>query len=310
MSVIRFNGANTLAEAFALLKNKFNTKVDKIDGMGLSEYDLNSTLKSRYDAAYTHAQSAHAPTNAERNALVGVQKNGEDIAIDTATRKANVTVPTKVSELENDSGYVKGIGDVLLSVYPVGAIYISTIETSPATLFGGTWQRINDTFLLAAGSAYSAGSTGGAANVTLTSAQMPSHTHSGSTVSSGSHTHTATTGSAGSHYHSASSGTSGSHTHAGYGAVYHGTGSTWNPGAESYAEITEWRTISAGNFTQYAGDHSHSVSVSSAGSHTHSLTTASSGSHTHTVSIGSTGSGESHNNMPPYLTVYMWKRTA
>jgi hypothetical protein len=25
---------------------------------------------------------------------------------------------------------------------------------------------------------------------------------------------------------------------------------------------------------------------------------------------GSTGSGTAHNNMPPYLAVYMWQRTA
>lgn len=300
-----------MAEVFVLLKNKLNTKVDKIDGKALSEYDLSAALKSQYDAAYTHSQSAHAPTNAERNALVGIQKNGEDIAIDAATRKANIAVPTKTSELENDSGYVKGISDVLLSVYPVGAIYISTIETSPASLFGGTWQRINDTFLLAAGSAYSAGSTGGAANVTLTSEQIPSHTHSGSTASAGSHTHTATTGSSGSHTHTATTDSSGYHYHAGPSNrwfIYH-YGSYQSGGAPSGAWGNggySWY----GDETAYAGSHTHSLTTASAGSHTHSLTTASSGSHTHTVSIGSTGSGGSHNNMPPYLTVYMWKRTA
>lgn len=42
-------------------------KVDKVTGKGLSTNDLTATLKSNYDAAYTHSQAAHAPSNAEKN---------------------------------------------------------------------------------------------------------------------------------------------------------------------------------------------------------------------------------------------------
>lgn len=52
------------------------------------------------------------------------------------------------------------------ALYPVGSIYMSVNSTNPSSLFGGTWQRIQDTFLLAAGSSYSAGSTGGSASHT------------------------------------------------------------------------------------------------------------------------------------------------
>ena len=37
-----------------------------------------------------------------------------------------------------------GGGVSLSSVYPVGSIYMSVNSTSPATLFGGTWERIQD----------------------------------------------------------------------------------------------------------------------------------------------------------------------
>lgn len=65
-----------------------------------------------------------------------------------------------------------------LDSYPVGAIYLSTVATSPAEVFGGTWKQLNDVFLLA-GSAktFPFGSTGGVKEVTLTAAQMPMHAH-------------------------------------------------------------------------------------------------------------------------------------
>ena len=76
-------------------------------------------------------------------------------------------------------------------VYPVGSIYWSSNNTNPSTLFGGTWTQIKDRFILAAGDSYSNGATGGAATVTLTVSNMPSHKHSftpSGTVSSHSHT--------------------------------------------------------------------------------------------------------------------------
>lgn len=68
---------------------------------------------------------------------------------------------------------------ILQTIYPVGTIYISMENTSPATLFGfGTWERIRDRFLLAGqSSTYPIGSTGGSATQTLTVNQLPSHTH-------------------------------------------------------------------------------------------------------------------------------------
>ncbi len=48
--------------------------------------------------------------------------------------------------------------------YPVGAIYLSVADTSPASLFGGTWERLSDgRVLVAANDSYPAGSTGGSA---------------------------------------------------------------------------------------------------------------------------------------------------
>ena len=82
------------------------TKVDKETGKGLSTNDLTNVLKGNYDAAYTHSVAPHAPSNAEKNVIVGIQKNGTDVAVNTTTRKANIVVPTKVSDLTNDTGFI------------------------------------------------------------------------------------------------------------------------------------------------------------------------------------------------------------
>lgn len=103
---IKYNGENVISYLLTLLKGKFDTKVDKAEGKGLSTNDLTDVLKGNYDVAYTHSQSAHAPSNAEKNVLVGIQKNGTDVSVDTVTRKANIVVPTKTSDITNDSGFI------------------------------------------------------------------------------------------------------------------------------------------------------------------------------------------------------------
>ena len=116
--------------------------------------------------------------------------------------------------------------------YPVGSVYISSQPTDPGTLFGGTWTRIKDSFILAAGDSYAAGATGGEATHTLTVAEMPSHRH----------------------------------------------------------EITS-RTA-AGNYYGYA------------------VTSDNTSTTIGTINTQATGGGAAHNNMPPYITRYVWERTA
>lgn len=72
-------------------------------------------------------------------------------------------------------------------LYPVGSIYMSVGTTSPAVLFGGTWEQIEGKFLLASSSNHEVNSTGGSEthtpsgtvnNHTLTLKETPSHKHS------------------------------------------------------------------------------------------------------------------------------------
>lgn len=93
-----------------------------------------------------------------------------DEAVDTDKLADGAITPDKV-----DSTLLAAVCDM---IYPVGSLYMSTDSTSPASRFGGTWERIKDKFLLSAGDTYAAGATGGAATVTLTEANLPSHNHS------------------------------------------------------------------------------------------------------------------------------------
>lgn len=67
--------------------------------------------------------------------------------------------------------------DFINLFYPVGSIYMSVNDIEPSVLFGGTWEKIKDRFLLASGDTYTTGNTGGEATHTLTVNEMPSHEH-------------------------------------------------------------------------------------------------------------------------------------
>ena len=95
--------------------------------------------------------------------------------------KFNTLLHNRIEQMINDaiSNAMSG-GSIVLtdvqSLYPIGALYMSTNSTDPSSIFKfGTWERIEDCFLLAAGSQYSPGSSGGEATHTLTEDEIPSH---------------------------------------------------------------------------------------------------------------------------------------
>jgi hypothetical protein len=70
-----------------------------------------------------------------------------------------------------------------LAIYPVGSVYMSANSTSPASLFGGTWEQIKARFLLGAGDSYALGSTGGEAQTLIAANNLPEHNHTVTTTS-------------------------------------------------------------------------------------------------------------------------------
>lgn len=131
---------------------------------------------------------------------------------------------------------IRYLGKALLDyLHPVGSVYQSTDSTSPAELFGGTWEQIKDVFLLAAGDSHAAGSTGGEEEHTLTKVEIPDHTHT---------------------------------------LKYTGQSVT-----EGVNAIRLYQAAS-NQYNEYSGGQSSDCG------------------------------GQAHNNMPPYLAVYTWRRTA
>ena len=176
------------------------------------------------------------------------------------------------------------------------------------------------------------------------------HNHTASTGASGVHNHAASTGGAGSHTHTASSNTTGDHTHAkgtmnitgdfsGVGQKYDNESATVNGAfyikntsnepregvtVSNSGKRDDWFGFDASKSwtgsTSTAGNHSHTITVNSIGNHTHTVTVNNNGSHAHTVTVNNSGShthttnntggGTPLNILPPYQTVYMWRRTA
>ena len=65
-----------------------------------SDVHVTTTNKTQWNSAYTHSTSPHAPSTAEKNIIVGIQKNGTDLTVNSSTRKVNITVPTQASDIE------------------------------------------------------------------------------------------------------------------------------------------------------------------------------------------------------------------
>ena len=193
---------------------------------------------------------------------------------------------------------------LLDKIYPIGSIYMSVNNVSPASFLGGTWAVLQDRFLIGAGSIYEVNATGGASSHThttgghtLTVSEIPSHTHG----SAGKHSHSRgsmnITGKRRVWYGGADSNSSAGHRSAEYGGAFYGDATNNMPTSTNASNWYE----SPGTGFRFDASRKWEGNTSEHTGHTHS-SVGGNGSHSH----GNTGSTS---NIPPYLAVYMWKRT-
>ena len=211
---------------------------------------------------------------------------GGGSSVDIATTWGNPTSDSKVpsEKLAKDSLDTKAnsnhthtsnqVTDLINTIYPVGSIYMSVNSTNPSVLFGGTWEQIKDTFLLATGDTYANGSTGGEATHTLTENEMPSHTHI-----QDSHNHTQN-----------------AHNH------------TQNPHSHTIGSLARYDISKKGSAA--VGDGHGNTQNYKTGDTTATNKEATATNNPQTATNQNTGGGQAHSNMPPYLAVNIWKRTA
>lgn len=79
--------------------------------IALGETSSTAFRGDRGKTAYEHSQAAHAPSNAERNVIIEVKVNGKTVTPD-GSRAVDIDMPTKVSELQNDSGFLTSSGSI------------------------------------------------------------------------------------------------------------------------------------------------------------------------------------------------------
>ena len=146
-------------------------------------------------------------------------------------------------------------------IYPVGSIYMSANDVDPATLFGGTWERIEGRFLIGATTQSEVGNTGGSAD-----AVVVSHNH-----------------------------TQNSHTHEPSNTAFSFLASQGNI-ALNETKRSFPSASSSGHYFVYSDEVK--------GINEYETTSSS------TPYINSNGVSGTGKNMPPYLVVNVWKRTA
>jgi hypothetical protein len=233
----------------------------------------------------------------------------------TGTPTAPTAAPGTNTTQIATTAFVQAAVSGLASLFPVGSIYMNaTNNTNPSSLLGfGTWVafgagRVPVGFDAGNSLFDSAEETGGSADAIVVSHDHAYSATTGNQSADHTHTFSATTGTqSANHTHSGTTDTAGSHSHTIPDFIRNLAGGSG---------ISSGSGLQVGNSTNAAGDHTHTFTTGNVSAdHTHSVsgtTSTVSANHNHSVSgtTAASGSSGTNANYQPYITVYMWKRTA
>ncbi len=197
--------------------------------------------------------------------------------------------------------------EMLNIVYPVGSVYMSVNNVSPATFLGGTWAAISGKFLIGAdGSTYKAKGAGGASSHVITANELPKHTHAVTVKANGKHSHTRGT-----------LRIQGTITSLDENEPLTLADSFTATGALSISNKNEPDNVNTdrGYMLDSAlkkGGHRNTITLDT---NLHNASgwsgaTSTEANHSHDTTVAAAGGSVAMSIMPPYYAVYMWVRTA
>jgi microcystin-dependent protein len=208
--------------------------------------------------------------------------------------------------------------EVAKSAYPRLFSVIGNLYGTPAIASNFVLPNLADRVPVGKTVSNSVGNSGGNSSITLTTNQLPAHTHTGTSDVSGQHLHVGTTDANGTHSHTGTSDANGTHSHSINDPGHTHTQWTINddfngsrggnpPGfADDSAGYRTWNNINiayTGISVNSSGSHAHGFTTDNGGSHAHTFTTENGGNHAHTFTTNSTGSGNSIDIRNKYIVI-------
>ena len=277
------------------------------DGWQVAAAKINSNFKQLHDSVMYNSGNATEVAKAGLSESIAEARAELEAAVEAARADMSAALADAERRIEEMVAELTSVDSV---APPVGTYLFS--DRNPAeTWIGTAWERQPENlYLVASGAKVQTGARVGRNDMTLGTANMPQHSHTGPSHSHTlSHTHPAgslATGSAGGHSHGTLWG--------GWKFMVH-SGNYPSFGADSYSgdlpgtarklfRIGSDQSFGSNSATGSAGAHTHSMSGNTGAAS--SATTSTSG----TQSTGTAGESKPFDNRPLSLAAPLWKRTA